>query len=110
MFSHTSAVYWVRLEVRNSVDTRQLWYLKLNYPLLDEVTFWQSGNDGAPAIATGDQYPFMSRGIDYRYFLLPVTLGGNETKTITIRIHSSGALNVPLSLETPEEPLPKAIT
>lgn len=102
VFSHTGAVYWVRLKVRNSVDTRQLWYLKLNYPLLDEVTFWQSGNDDAPAIATGDQYPFMSRGIDYRYFLLPVTLGGNETKTITIRIHSSGALNVPLSLETPE--------
>ncbi|KPP98954.1 diguanylate cyclase [Marinobacter sp. HL-58] len=102
VFSHTDAVYWVRLNVRNSGDTRQLWYLKLNYPLLDEVTFWHSGNDGAAAITTGDQSPFMSRGIDYRYFLLPVTLGGNESQTITLRIHSSGALNVPLSLETPE--------
>ncbi len=102
VFSHSDAVYWVRLNVRNSHDTRQLWYLKLNYPLLDEVTFWDSGNDSAPAIATGDQYPFMSRGIDYRYFLLPVTLGGNEGTTITIRIRSSGALNVPLSLETPD--------
>ena len=102
VFSHTNAVYWVRLNVRNSGDTRQLWYLKLSYPLLDEITFWQSGRDGTEAIATGDQYPFMSRGIDYRYFLLPVTLGSNENKTITLRIHSSGALNVPLSLETPE--------
>ncbi len=102
VFSHTDAVYWVRLNVRNSGDTGQLWYLKLNYPLLDEVTFWQSGNDGKATIVTGDQYPFMSRGIDYRYFLLPVTLGADETRTITIRIRSSGALNVPLSLETPE--------
>ncbi|MEP3163591.1 MAG: diguanylate cyclase [Marinobacter sp.] len=101
VFSHTNAVYWVRLNVRNSGATRQLWYLKLNYPLLDEVTFWQAGEDVTEAIATGDQYPFMSRGIDYRYFLLPVTLGGNENTTITIRIQSSGALNVPLSLETP---------
>lgn len=102
VFSHTNAVYWVRLNVRNSADTRQLWYLKLNYPLLDEVTFWQSGRNGTGAIATGDQHPFMSRRIDYRYFLLPVTLGGHENRTITLRIHSSGALNVPLSLETPE--------
>lgn len=102
IFSHTNAVYWVRLNLRNSSDTRQLWHLKLNYPLLDEVTFWNSGSDGTEAITTGDQYPFMSRGIDYRYFLLPVTLGGDENRTITIRIQSSGALNVPLSLETPE--------
>ena len=101
VFSHTNAVYWVRLNVRNSSETRQLWYLKLYYPLLDEVTFWQSGKETTEGIATGDQYPFLSRGIDYRYFLLPVTLGGNENKTLTLRIHSSGALNVPLALETP---------
>ncbi len=102
VFSHTNAVYWVRLNVRNSGDTQQLWYLKLNYPLLDEIKYWNSGDDGTATITTGDQYPFLSRGIDYRYFLLPVTLGSNENRTITLRIHSSGALNVPLSLKTPE--------
>lgn len=103
VFSHSNAVYWVRLNVSNSSDTQRLWYLKLNYPLLDEVTFWSSDDHNATAVTTGDQYPFMSRGIDYRYFLLPVTLGGNGTTTITIRIQSSGALNVPLTLATPEE-------
>jgi len=102
VFSHTDSVYWVRLKVRNSGDTRKLWYLKLNYPLLDEVTFWRSGELVEPAMTTGDQQPFLSRGIDYRYFLLPVTLGAGETQAITLRIQSSGALNVPLSLETPE--------
>ncbi|MDL0429868.1 diguanylate cyclase [Marinobacter sp. TBZ242] len=102
VFSHTNAVYWVRLNLHNSSDVRRLWYLKLNYPLLDEVTFWHSGNHGTAVIATGDQHPFMSRGIDYRYFLLPVTLGSKEHATITVRVHSSGALNVPLSLDTPE--------
>ncbi len=43
---------------------------------------------------TGDQRPFDFRGVDYRYFLLPVTLDSAETKTITLRIRSSGALLV----------------
>lgn len=102
VFSHTDSVYWVKLQVRNS-DTRQgFWYLKLNYPLLDNVTFWQTGNGVTTNLTTGDQRPFLSRGIDYRYFLLPVTLEAGEVQTITLRVQSSGALNVPLSLETPD--------
>lgn len=104
VFSHTQSVYWLKLRLRNSGNTTGLWYLKLDYPLLDEVTFWTSGNAGTSReLVTGDQYPFASRGLDYRYFLLPVTLGIEEVQEVTIRIRSSGALNVPLSLETPAE-------
>lgn len=103
VFSHTSSVYWVHLDVRNSGAERAVWYLKLNYPLLDEVTFWQTANDTTETIATGDQRPFASRAVDYRYFLLPVTLDGGETRSLTLRVHSNGALNVPLSFETAAE-------
>ena len=102
VFSHTKSVYWVHLHVRNSGAERAAWYLKLNYPLLDNVTFWQTGNGVTTNLTTGDQRPFLSRGIDYRYFLLPVTLEAGEVQTITLRVQSSGALNVPLSLETPD--------
>ncbi|GGC74007.1 sensor domain-containing diguanylate cyclase [Marinobacter halophilus] len=112
VFSHTDSVYWVQLRVRNTGDHQGLWYLKLNYPLLDEVTFWQEhehpGAHGRPTeaatpLVTGDLYPFATRGIDYRYFLLPVTLDASESRIITIRVQSSGALNVPLALMTPGE-------
>ncbi len=104
VFSQTESVYWVRIHVLNSAPEQRLWYLKLNYPLLDEVTFWSRRERGTLThIETGDLFPFDSRGIDYRYFLLPITLHGGEKTEITIRIHSSGALNVPLALETPEE-------
>ncbi|WP_303289321.1 diguanylate cyclase [Marinobacter sp. SS5-14b] len=108
VFSHTESNYWIKLRVRNGSPQQDFWYLKLHYPLLDEVTFWQkSGADGfvdaAPPLATGDLQPFASRGIDYRYYLLPVTLEAQETRTIFLRIHSSGALNVPLGLMTPAE-------
>ncbi|WP_372999635.1 diguanylate cyclase [Marinobacter sp.] len=103
VFSHTKSVYWVHLHVRNSSAERTVWYLKLNYPLLDEVTYWQTGEDTTEAIITGDQRPFASRAVDYRYFLLPVTLDGGETRSLTLRVHSNGALNVPLSFETVPE-------
>jgi len=103
VFSATRSVYWVHLHIRNSGPERSLWYLKLNYPLLDEITFWLAGDDTTESIVTGDQQPFSSRGIDYRYFLMPVTLDAGETRSITLRVHSSGALNVPLSLESPAE-------
>ncbi|KPQ30320.1 MAG: diguanylate cyclase (GGDEF) domain [Marinobacter excellens HL-55] len=112
VFSHTDSVYWVQLRLRNGSDRQNLWYLKLNYPLLDEITFWQEtvhpGENGGtteaePTLVTGDLYPFATRGIDYRYFLLPVTLEALENRIITIRVQSSGALNVPLALMTPGE-------
>ena len=102
VFTQTSSVYWVQLKLRNTGNERQLWYLNLNYPLLDEVTFWQ-GDEPMDIVVTGDQQPFHSRAVDYRYFLLPVTLNSGETRTVTMRIHSSGALNIPLRLETPAE-------
>ncbi|MBE0484571.1 diguanylate cyclase [Marinobacter sp.] len=110
VFSHTDSVYWVKLRVSNTGDRQNLWYLKLNYPLLDEITFWQNTDHpnghnpttgAVPPLVTGDLYPFATRGIDYRYFLLPVTLAPSEIRTITIRVQSSGALNVPLALMTP---------
>ncbi|MGB1949896.1 MAG: sensor domain-containing diguanylate cyclase [Marinobacter sp.] len=102
VFTHTDSVYWVHLHLTNSGASQGFWYLKLNYPLLDEVTFWQTGAEQTTTLTTGDQHPFLSRGIDYRYFLLPVTLNAGESQGITLRIQSSGALNVPLSLETPD--------
>ncbi|TGN41411.1 sensor domain-containing diguanylate cyclase [Marinobacter confluentis] len=102
IFSQTDSVYWVQLKVSNLSDARQFWYLKLNYPLLDQIGFWISGNSADQQIMTGDQHPFASRGIDYRYYLFPVTLNAGENATVTLRIQSSGALNVPLSLSTPD--------
>lgn len=102
VFSQTRSVYWVRLNVQNNGSERQLWYLNLNYPLLDEVTFWQ-GDDPNDTLVTGDRQPFNARAINYRYFLLPILLNSGETRSITMRVHSSGAVNIPLILQTPAE-------
>ncbi len=101
VFSQTSSVYWLRINVENLADERDLWYLELSYPLLDQVSFWISDKSAGRQITTGDQHPFHSRGIDYRYYLFPVTLDAHEKTSLTLRIQSDGALNVPLALKTP---------
>ncbi|WP_223793262.1 diguanylate cyclase [Marinobacter sp. F4216] len=103
VFTQTDSVYWIQVNLKNTAEETGFWYLKLSYPLLDNVTFWQSGHATPATMATGDRHAFDTRAVDYRYFLLPVTLGPDGSRTITLRIQSSGALNVPLSLVTPDE-------
>ncbi|MDC0662053.1 sensor domain-containing diguanylate cyclase [Marinobacter sp. SS21] len=102
-FTQTDATYWIRLNVHNPSDRAGFWYLKLNYAPLDYVTLMIDSGEGHQRIETGDQRPFDSRGIDYRYYLLPIALEEGEAKRITIKLRSSGALNVPLSLITTDE-------
>ncbi|QSP93581.1 diguanylate cyclase [Marinobacter salinisoli] len=103
VFTQTDSVYWIQLDLQNSAAKTGFWYLRLSYPLLDDVTFWQSGASEHARVATGDRHSFDSRPVDYRYFLLPVTLEQGQSRTITLRIKSSGALNVPLSLVSADQ-------
>lgn len=102
VFVHSPKTYWIRLLIRNSGSGPGLWYLKLPYPPLDQVDFWLGHQSDPALIRTGDQRPFSARGIDYRYYLLPVTLSAGEVTTIDLKIRSAGAMNIPLSLEAPD--------
>ncbi|MEX0604226.1 MAG: diguanylate cyclase [Marinobacter sp.] len=106
VLTQTDDTYWIQLAVTNPSTASGLWYLKLGYAPLDNVQFWLTGSGERRHdrhIATGDHTPFHTRGINYRYYLVPVAIEAGGTKTITLKIKSSGALNVPLSLEQPDD-------
>lgn len=90
VFRNPENAYWILLKVSNSSGHPGLWYLKLSYPQLDEVIFWQEGPETRSTFTTGDHYPFFSRPVDYRYFLLPVQLEPGESASLYLRIRSSG--------------------
>ena len=100
VFVHSARIYWIRLAIKNDSSRPGLWYLKIPYPPLDYVDFWLGHEQDPAIITTGDQRLFSARRIDYRYYLLPVTLGAGESTRVTLRVQSSGALNIPLSLES----------
>lgn len=98
VFSHSPATFWFSLTLTNPAPTANAWYLELSYAPLDQVHIWVGDTDAPRTIATGDQQPFGTRAVDYRYFLVPVILEAGESTTITLRVQSSGAINVPLAL------------
>lgn len=100
-FAQTDANYWLRLDVRNTAPNAGYWFLTLDYAPLDSVTVWVGTAGNYRRIETGDRRPFGTRQVDYRYYLLPVMLESGESTRIFLRISSSGAINLPLSLEEP---------
>ncbi|MDX1632996.1 MAG: diguanylate cyclase [Marinobacter sp.] len=102
VFSNSPATFWFSLTLTNPGPGAGVWFVKLSYAPLDQVDIWRGDTGQDPAISTGDQEPFDSRAVDYRYFLVPVTLEAGETTSITLRVKSSGAINVPLSLQRAE--------
>lgn len=100
VFSHSPAPFWFSLKLTNPSPNADVWFLELSYAPLDQVDIWLGEPGSAALIQTGDQAVFGSRAVDYRYFLVPVTLEAGETRTITLRVQSSGAINVPLTLHT----------
>ncbi|ENO13709.2 diguanylate cyclase [Marinobacter nanhaiticus D15-8W] len=100
-FAQTDASYWLRLDVHNSGPKAGYWFLTLDYAPLDNVTVWVGTTGNYRRIETGDRRPFATRQVDYRYYLVPVMLESGESSRIFLHISSSGAINLPLSLEEP---------
>lgn len=112
VFTHTRAAYWVYIPLRNTEAVQRSWYLQLDYPLLDEADFWVY-DLGRPTQLRpqpvlldvqrmGDGRPFLARPVHHRLFLLPLNFAPYQTLGVVLRVHSSGAINIPLSLHTAE--------
>ncbi len=110
VFRHNQSDYWIYVPLRNLERTGRTWYLQLDYPLLDEVDAWTydlgtgTGPRAPPrllgTVRMGDARPFGARPVRHRLFLLPLDFGPGQSLAVVLRVHSSGAINVPLSLHS----------
>lgn len=101
-FGYTHDVFWYRLTLENTTQKSLERYLEISYPLLDhlEVHQWHAGEEVAH-YRTGDRLPYHQRPLKHRTFVFPVALGAQEQHTITLRVQTSGAHTVPLTLWQP---------
>ena len=111
VFRHTRSSYWIYIPIRNPEQRWRTWYLQIDYPLLDEVDTWTydlgTRSDAVPDTPVllrmarmGDARPFDMRPVRHRLFLLPLTFKPGHTQAVVMRVRSSGALNIPLSLHS----------
>ncbi len=95
-FGFTSAAIWARVRVVSEVSCT--YFLELAQPQIDSLSVYVHAGDGLTRWITGDRTPFGTRFLATRNFVFPLVLSAGETQTIYLRVQSSGAVSLPLSL------------
>ncbi|WP_341937720.1 sensor domain-containing diguanylate cyclase [Marinimicrobium sp. C2-29] len=92
---------WFALQLRSPESTERL--LAIAYPPLDQVDIYLAREgEIVQKLRTGDQLPFHSRPIHHRDFVLPLALEAGAEYQLFIRVHTQGALHLPITLWQPE--------
>lgn len=98
-YGFTPETLWIELSIENNTPQLTRMALEIAYPNLDHVDFYEvSNNKLTNQYATGDKFPFHKRPIQHRNFVYPVDLEPGKSKTIYLRIKTSGSLQVPLTI------------
>ncbi|XOZ32793.1 EAL domain-containing protein [Halomonadaceae bacterium KBTZ08] len=102
-FGYSRGAYWYRMRLENPLPSATERFLEIDYPLLDHVEFYHV-RDGriVESQRTGDDYPFHSRAMAHRTFVLPVTLKPGSVSQVFLRVRTSGSHRVPLIFWEPE--------
>lgn len=103
-FGFSKSAWWVRLTLRNSDSKPTSLLLRQDYPLIDYIDFWSQQTDGRwVKQETGDRRLFNTREITHREFLFTLELPANSEASYFLRFQTSGAMNIGLSIHTPED-------
>jgi len=99
----SNSAFWLRIDLSyRPMDTKahRDWLLEMAYPPMDYVDFYLPDVDGTQKLAwqTGDMLPFSSRQIKQNNYLFELPLLPGQTKTVYLRVKSSGSIQVPLAL------------
>ncbi len=91
--------HWFKFDLVNADSEAVARLLQISYPLLDNINIFQVA-DGRllRSFATGDSLPFTQRPLAHRHFLFPLTLEGGQVYQVLMRVHTSGAMQVPMIL------------
>ena len=97
------SAWWVRFRLRNAGDSGRLAYLRQDYPLIDDLEFYEPASVGWRKVATGDRRPFGTRPLEARDFLFPVVVPAHGERTYYLRFASQGPVDINLSLHGAED-------
>lgn len=98
-FGFSQSSFWLRFTLQNTSEIPHKLLVHLEYALLDDISFFSmSGDTVSETYRVGDIQPFHQRPMDYPTFLFPVALASGESKVVYMRVASSGAVQLPLSL------------
>lgn len=105
-FGYNSNAYWLHLRIRNELipkigmKTEDRIYVSVNYPLLDNVEFFQVRGSQIDASHFGDRHPFYQRYFDLNNYVFPLSMKKGEVSDLFLRVYSTGSVTIPIQVET----------
>lgn len=97
-FGFTKSVYWFRFTIENRGTKDPVYYLELDYPMLDYVDLYIPDESGAYTVnKTGDLLPFSQRDVNDRKIMFKITPPGFPG-TYYMRIKTTSSVNFSLTL------------
>jgi serine phosphatase RsbU (regulator of sigma subunit) len=102
-FGFTTSTIWARFSYEIPAGNTSLWYLEIDYPLLDHIDVYIIDKKGAISEKKyGDTLPFNARDINHHNFLIGLKHApGTYSCYISVRTESS--LSLPLSIVSDSE-------
>lgn len=99
-FGFSSSAWWARFRVRVPPGAPREWLLEIGFTLLDRVELYLPEPDGPRRLVLGDAQPFAERPLRYFNAVAPWTIPADSTVTGYLRVTSSSAIQLPLTLWT----------
>jgi diguanylate cyclase (GGDEF)-like protein len=96
------AAAWLRIPVELSPLAPSRWILDIDYPALNRIDVWVlvEGRVTAHAVM-GNQQPYAQRPLSSRAHAMGVDLPPGGRAELLLRVHSGGAMILPITLNTP---------
>lgn len=97
-FGLLDASLWVRIETKGINPDSGKYMLKLDYPLLDHVSYYYQTHGQWQEIVTGELHPSDTRYIPHRVFLFPVPPHQGKSTVLYLKIETAGTAALPMSI------------
>jgi hypothetical protein len=105
-FGFVDGALWIHAIVKNQREETALNF-HINNALLDSITFFVVAPDGTilKELQTGEAFPFSSREVEDRHYILNLSVPTGESRTVYARIASEEQITLPVYFTTPEATL-----
>ena len=98
-FGFNDGVYWLKIALQNDNQQVHEWALEFGYAQLDQVEIYLMQNQKVIQYQSGgDIIPFKEKTIEYPHTVFPLHLLSNEQYDLYIRVESSGAIQIPMTI------------
>ena len=100
-FGFNERHFWFKIPIQNIHDANTQWFLRSNYPLLDNIdVYLLADNQVVQEFHSGDTLPFAQRPIQQPTFVFPLNLHTDQEYSIYLHVQTTSSLQLALSLQT----------